>query len=1093
MEPPSNFAAKLKGYIERVEAADKEATRADRFRDFIREVFPSTDVGALNGFYPELEHYMKMARPGYVVKGRADSLFGNLIIEFEPELDKAHIDESSEQLRRYTAIIWGMFGERGQRHQRLTCIATDGILFYVYKPRRLTTNLVEVRPEDVALDELDFADIKKSDPEQVFAWLHRYVILAATELRPVDPDEFARVFGVGSSTFQDSFKSLRAAWNQARPDSAVLYEQWASHLRIVYGSKVDSESLYLKHTYLASLAKLLVYVSYSGGALPGSEEELLRILDGTVFRQWRIVNFIESDFFSWLGRSIEGVRFAQRLASKLAPYDLSTITSDVFKGLYQGLVDPEARHDLGEYYTPDWLAQMLVQELLQDDPNATILDPSCGSGTFLAAAIASKRQVLKEPTPQVLLDRITSGVVGMDVHPLAVIISRATYILLLGRDLLESRTGEIAVPVYLADSIRLPEESSVMKGSAEVYSVKADKKELYMPKEVAKDPRLADAIIDLMSEYSKSIARGQRTDLDDFQLYLESALRFPEKSSKDWSKSFYESAEAMASLIKAKRDTIWGFILKNYYKPVSLSERKFDCIAGNPPWLSYRYVKSIDYQRFLKDLIVEKYHLLDSDKVELMTQLELASLFFVRCAELYLRDGGKIGFVLPRSLFVADQHGNFRSGKYEGPSLGFKRIFDLEDVEPLFNVPSCVFIATKGAQTEYPVSATIIRGKLPRRNASLSESLASLSMIQSKVELQSIGQRSFLAEGGKGTMVVAKGRSEYYANFRAGACTYPRSFWSVEVSRHPKLGSSKLKPFVKTSSRAEDLAKGEYRALHLSGEIESQFLWATLSGSELVPFGNMESMINVLPVEVASGKYRVITKAEASKRHFDGLYDWLAIVEDLWRKRRGEKSSRVTVYDWLDWQGKLTSQSPGMKYKVLYNVSGTYLVSTVIKNGPIQTVQEGMRLEVNGLIADWKTIWYETNDSQEAYYLCGILNSPLVDELIKPMQSRGAFGARDIVKKPLELPIPHFNAKNSTHIHLAELATQCSKETEKILPALVSRYNSVGVIRREVKKALTEELKSVNELATKVLEGGVAYSPGRKKATSDSDLTRWIE
>jgi len=226
------------------------------------------------------------------------------------------------------------------------------------------------------------------------------------------------------------------------------------------------------------------------------------------------------------------MRFAREVVSKLAPFDLSTITSDVFKGLYQGLVDPETRHDLGEYYTPDWLAQMLVQELLQKEPNATLLDPSCGSGTFLAAAISNKRQVLKEPTPQVLLDRITSSVVGMDVHPLAVIISRATYILLLGRELLESRTGEIAIPVYLADSIRLPEESSVMRGSTEVYSIKADKKELYMPKEVAKDPHLADAVIDLMSEYSKSIATGHRTSLDDFQLYLESTVRLPENLVK---------------------------------------------------------------------------------------------------------------------------------------------------------------------------------------------------------------------------------------------------------------------------------------------------------------------------------------------------------------------------------------------------------------------------------------------------------------------------------------------------------------------------------------------------------------------------------
>ncbi|MGB9622781.1 MAG: hypothetical protein ACPL07_02940 [Candidatus Bathyarchaeia archaeon] len=75
--------------------------------------------------------------------------------------------------------------------------------------------------------------------------------------------------------------------------------------------------------------------------------------------------------------------------------------------------------------------------------------------------------------------------------------------------------------------------------------------------------------------------------------------------NKDITAAPYDSAVAMAELIKCKRDTIWSFIMKNYYKPVFLSEKKFDCLVGNPPWLSYRYVKSTDYQEFLKDLIVK--------------------------------------------------------------------------------------------------------------------------------------------------------------------------------------------------------------------------------------------------------------------------------------------------------------------------------------------------------------------------------------------------------------------------------------------------------------------------------------------------------
>ncbi len=42
------------------------------------------------------------------------------------------------------------------------------------------------------------------------------------------------------------------------------------------------------------------------------------------------------------------------------------------------------RHDLGELYTPDWLAEYLLDRLeYNGNPDVRLLDPACGSGTFL--------------------------------------------------------------------------------------------------------------------------------------------------------------------------------------------------------------------------------------------------------------------------------------------------------------------------------------------------------------------------------------------------------------------------------------------------------------------------------------------------------------------------------------------------------------------------------------------------------------------------------------------------------------------------------------------------------------------------------------
>jgi hypothetical protein len=70
---------------------------------------------------------------------------------------------------------------------------------------------------------------------------------------------------------------------------------------------------------------------------------------------------------------------------------------------------------------------------------------------------------------------------------------------------------------------------------------------------------------------------------------------------------------------------------------------------------------------------------------------------------------------------------------------------------------------------------------------------------------------------------------------------------------------------------------------------------------------------------------------------------------------------------------------------------------------------------LNGVIIESTLYHYETNNLDEAYYLTAFLNSNVLDELIKPMQSKGEFGERDIHKKPLEFPVEKFNSKKTIH------------------------------------------------------------------------------
>ena len=149
---------------------------------------------------------------------------------------------------------------------------------------------------------------------------------------------------------------------------------------------------------------------------------------------------------------------AEPLLRALSHSSLPEHPTDLFKNLYLDLFSKASRRALGEYYTPDWLAERLLAHTIAEpdlgDPSKRLLDPACGSGTFLVLQIRHIRQrVASGRIPRrEALPLILRNVVGFDVHPLAVRTARANYLCALG-DLLPPNRNPIDIPVYQADSI----------------------------------------------------------------------------------------------------------------------------------------------------------------------------------------------------------------------------------------------------------------------------------------------------------------------------------------------------------------------------------------------------------------------------------------------------------------------------------------------------------------------------------------------------------------------------------------------------------------------------------------------------------------
>ena len=344
-----------------------------------------------------------------------------------------------------------------------------------------------------------------------------------------------------------------------------------------------------------------------------------------------------------------------------------------------------------------------------------------------------------------------------------------------------------------------------------------------------------------------------------------------------------------------------------------------------------RSMRNKEYQNFLKKEVLH-YHLLEHNDVHLFTQMELATLFFCKCADLYLKREGIIAFVMPRSVLAGTiHHINFR--RFRKPPIRLLKIIDLEEVKPLFNMPSCVLIELKDGTTHYPVLSERYAGELPDRNAKFSEAIAILS-----TEVCTYIPPDFSAEP-----------SYYFHKFKVGAGIFPRSLYFVDIRAH---ANSRIA--VKTSGEIYRKVKEPWKIV-LEGTIEDEFLYVTLLAWELIPFGYIKLHPVILPIREHFYGYRLLHANELQGNGFTGTEEWLKKAQRIWCERRTEKSKKrfPDLLDRLNYNHLLTIQNPTKRYVVLYNATGTNLVSCVIdkQSLPCLTVG-GEEIKPKGFIVE---------------------------------------------------------------------------------------------------------------------------------------------
>lgn len=931
---------------------------------------------------------------------RIDVAVGAVLIECKRDIrTPIPLAKAEQQLGEYVVAKSGLY----------VGVLTDGPIWRLYRRAGQTIELVD----EVTL-------VAGRVDERAFRWWLGGLLATEQQVKPTAQAIEERL-GAASPSFRLARASLVACWEQTNyhPEVALKRELWAKLLRSALGSQfADSDELFVDHTYLVLLATLIAH-TVAGFGLETARRDPGVLLSGQLFQRAGLLGVGEAGFFDWLLDDRSGAEIVAELARRLMSFDWDDVDHDVLKALYHSVISPEVRHRLGEYYTPDWLASRIVDQVVTEPISQRVLDPACGSGTFVFYAVRRQLDAAAEakvPLPEAL-ERVTSSVFGVDLHPVAVSLAQATYLLAIGRERLAQRTTNLAVPIYLGDSMRWESADDTMftaGGDIVLHTTDGGQlfaSELRFPVGVVADVGRFDQLVTEIVDRATTRAVGTtRPSISG----LLANLGVAEEERPPLEATY----SVLCDLHDAGRDHIWGYYIRNQSRPSWLAqpENRVDVLVGNPPWLAFRFMASslkAVFERRAKER-----HLWQGGARGRTTQQDLSAFFVARCAELYLRRGGRFGFVMPRAALSRQTYGGFRSGDYstsaERCCVAFKPSWDLQHVDPEpFPVPSAVVFGTR--------STTDVAKPLPTSVQAWSGTAPSHGTAGG-----TLAHRPAQVTAMTGTEVA----SPYRERFRQGAILVPRMLVLVTEPTATPLGVPQGRLAVQ--SRRTSIDKPPWRDLPLhQGVVESVFVHPTYLGESIAPFRTLTIHQAVIPYDGT----RLMNGEDERLDRYPGLASWWRGAEAIWMAHRS--SDRRTLPEQVDYMGQLTAQFPIPTFRVAYTASGNTLAASVIEDSA-------------GVI-EHKLYWAPVQTREEANYLAAILNAPALTKLIRPFQSVGTFGPRDFDKYVWQAPIPLFDPAQDAHRRLASLGVRGSQVAAAVTLPGEERFQAA---RRRIRQGL---------------------------------------
>jgi hypothetical protein len=946
--------------------------------------------------------------------------------------------------------------------------------------------------------------------------------LRANFRRAITSDNLAEDFGHLSTTGREFMQELSdvladALGSQGNRKIKMLFEEWATlygqaaDLSIQQRKKINSSlgfdfngpvqlnlpaKLFVTHTFHSLLMKLIAaeIVAAHGMAASTSlihellaidnDDSLLNALhvdveNGGFFNAVGIHGFVEEAIFSWYldatSNKVIPLSLAIRtLLAQLSVYRFDTVkktdrSRDVLRDFYQILVPEELRKSLGEFYTPGWLVEHSVAKLDYSDAKwltARVLDPTCGSGSFLLETLEHKRRAALAANWDAgrIVDMLTTTVWGFDLNPLAVQSSRVNFLIAISDLLQQCKGKDIEIPVLLADAIYSPAPQPNVDQEVIKYSIGSEQTNLQivLPVELVRDRALLDQVFQLMGA-----AVEQDVEYPVVAKKLIQSSILTKIQTDEWHDFLKETYDQVLALHRQNWNGIWFRIVRNFFW--SATAGQFDAIVGNPPWVRWSNLPEI-YRNRAKPTC-EKYAIFSDTKFHGGNELDISAIITYTTADKWLIEEGKLVFVITQTVFQSPSSQGFRRFLINATErLVPLSIDDMKELKPFPDAANktavAVFTKKFQGETSFPLDYRVWIGK-PRTDNSgnpkkgrggqqqrlkaldsqlhRSDILRMVDVIQMEAnpvsDVMEGAPWAVMKPGYFSTCKALFGPSTW-VNGRKGITTDLNGIYFVEV-----IDSNTPDKTVKIRTRPQEGKTGLGKPREFWVEAQSLYPLAKGAGDlhpcYFLPENNLYAFVPNMGIDRSSldtAAAHYSTRSNPKTFKFFNAYKKFLEARSTF-KTRMKGAPFFSIYNIGDY-----TFAP---YKVIWAEMTRNFAAAVVSSGAVPGY--GSRVYV----PDHKLYFSDFKTPEPAYFLCGLLHSEIVKEMIESHNIATNMG--DIFK---HVCLPQFDQLKSSHLALAKLVKQAHKEHNATI-----RSRKVADVRSSAAKLIEAEIKQRNQSA----------------------------